>query len=322
MNGTFTTKDFATYSPENVIAENLEELTRRADLLGELEIAHLRELAIEIAQGDDIADLLSSLHDYRISPIAPCENILPNNAELLLSSRKMLEARQCMIFCKALYEEVRNREPLLHALFPDAVEISPNATGRIVYQRSSYTDDAYLTFASLVPDARAAYAHSFQAACEEVFNGHCEYCILPIENAVEGELIGFAKLISQYDLKIAASCDIVGTDASRKTRFALLRRNVLPLFSSNIEKNESFRFSLPSQSASLVADVLSAANFFGLAFLSANTLPIHKEGAIACFNLTFDIRGGNLYPFLLYLAMIAPQYTLIGIYSHIKQKGL
>ena len=321
MNGTYATTDFATYSPENVIAENLQELTRRADLLGELEIAHLRELAIEIAQSDDLADLLSSLHDYRISPSAPCENILTNNAELLLRSRKMLEVRQCMIFCKALYEELRDREQLLHALFPDTEEIASNAAGRIVYQRSSYADDAYLAFASLVPDARAAYAHSFHAACEEVFNGHCEYCILPIENAVEGELIGFAKLIAQFDLKVAASCDIVGADASRKTRFALLRRNVLPLFAPDTEKNGFFRFSLPSQSASLVADVLSAANFFGLAFLSANTLPIDKEGVMACFNLTFHIRGGDLYPFLLYLATVAPQYTPIGIYSQIQQKG-
>ena len=322
MNGTFATKDFATYSPENVIAENLQELTARADLLGELEIAHLRELAMEIAQGDDLADLLASLHDYRISPGAPSQSILTNNAELLLRSRKILEARQCMILCEALYEELRNREPLLPVLFPDEEEILTNAAGRIIYQRNSYTDDAYLAFAKFVPDARAAYAHNFQTACQEVFDGHCEFCILPIENAVEGELIGFSKLISQYDLKIAAVCDIVGTDASRKTRFALLRRNILPLLDVNNEQGRLFRFSLPSQSASFVSDILSAANFFGLTFLSINTLPIDKDGAFACFNLTFATKGGNLYPFLLYLAMIAPQYTSIGIYSHIKQKGL
>ena len=321
MNGTFATKDFAIYSPEAVIAENLQELTERTDLIGELEIAHLRELAIEIAQRDDLADLLSSLHDYRIVTVAPRENILTNNANLLLQSRKMLEARQCMLFCKALYEEVRNREPLLPVLFPDAEEVASNAAGRIVYQRNSYTNDAYLAFATLVPHARSAYAHSFHAACEEVFNGHCEYCILPIENAVEGELIGFAKLIAQFDLKVAAVCDIAGADASRRTRFALLRRNILPLFSPDTEKNGFFRFSLPLESSSLVADILSAANFLGLTFLSANTLPIDKEGDTACFNLTFDIRGGDLYPFLLYLATVAPQYTPIGIYSQIQQKG-
>ena len=314
-------KNFETYSPEGVIAENLQELTERADLLGEQEIAHLRELAIEIAQGDDLFDLLSSLPYYRITPNAPSTNILTNNTALLSRSRKLLEARQCMLLCEALYEELRDREQLLQALFPDTEEIAPNAIGRIVYQRNSYTDDAYLAFATLVPDARAAYAHSFHAACEEVFNGHCEYCILPIENAVEGELIGFAKLIAQFDLKLAAACDIAGADASRRTRFALLRRNVLPFFTPDSEKNGFFRFSLPAQSAPFVADVLSAASFFGLAFLSANTLPIDKEGAMACFNLTFDIRGGDLYPFLLYLATIAPQYTPIGIYSQIQQKG-
>ena len=55
MNGTFATKDFTTYSPESVITENLQELTVRADLLRELEIAHLRELAIEITQAERVA---------------------------------------------------------------------------------------------------------------------------------------------------------------------------------------------------------------------------------------------------------------------------
>ena len=317
MNGTFTTKDFATYSPENVIAENLEELTRRADLLGELEIAHLRELAKEIAERDDIADLLSSLHDCRICVTAPSENVLPHNTELLLRSHKMLESRQCMILCMALYQELRDRAPLLPALFPDEYEITPHTAGHIVYQRNSYADDAYLAFAKLIPNARAAYAHNFQTACQEVFDGHCEFCILPIENAVEGELIGFAKLIAQYDLKIAATCDIAGADASRKTRFALLRRNMLPLMGSNAGQISTFRFSLPSHSAPFMADVLSAASFFGLAVLSVCTLPIDKEGDKSCFNLTFGVGDADLHPFLLYLAMVAPQYTPIGIYTHI-----
>ena len=319
MNKNFVMRDLSAYSPEDVITENLQELTERADLLGEEEIAHLYELATEIAQGDDLADLLSSLPYYRISSISPSKNTPSNNARLLSRSRKLLEARQCMILCQTLYEKLSNRKNLLSALFPDAEEILPHTAGRIVYQRSSYTDDAYLTFASHLPNARAAYAHSFAAACEEVYNGHCEYCILPVENAVEGELIGFAKLIAQYDLKIAAACDIAGTDASRSTRFALLRRNMLPIFIAEAEKNGCFRFSLPKESASSMADILSAANFYGLEFRSANTLPPSEH---SLFNLTFDICGGDLYPFVLYLAIVAPQYTPIGIYSHIKQKGI
>ena len=94
------------------------------------------------------------------------------------------------------------------------------------------------------------------------------------------------------------------------------------LLNVNNGQERLFRFSLPSQSASLISDILNAANFFGLSFLSMNTLPIDKDGASACFNLTFAVKESNLYPFLLYLAMVAPQYTPIGIYSNIKQKGL
>ena len=319
MNESFGLRDYGTFSPEKVIAENLHELGARADILEEQEIAHLRELATEIAQGDDIADLLSSLPYYRIAPTPPADDTLASNKELLSRSRGLFEAKQCMILARALYEELQGRENLCASLFPDAEEIAPHATGRIVYQKSSYTDDAYLVFATLVPRARAAYAHSAHSACEDVYNGHCEYCILPIENAVEGELVGFAKLIAKYDLKIAACCDVVGTDASRQTRFALLRRNMLPLFVADAPQNEYFRFSLPAEFASLVAEILSAAKFYGLQLISANTLP---EGAIANFNITLAVRGGDLYSFLLYLATVAPQHTPIGIYSHITPKGI
>ena len=319
MNERFGMRDYNAYSPEDIIAENLQELTERADMLGEQEIGHLRELAAEISLGDDITDLLSSLPDYCISPPAPLADVLTGNAELLSRSRGLLKARQCMILCQALYEKLCDRENLLSALFPDAEELASHAIDRIVYQRNSYTNDAYLMFASLLPDARAAYAHSFHAACEEVYNGHCEYCILPIENAVEGELVGFAKLIAQYGLKVAACCDIVAADASRQTRFALLRRNILPLFTTDLEKNGYFRFSIPADLAASVADVLSAASFYGLQFISMNTLP---QGDEVLYNLTFAIRGGDLFPFLLYLATVAPQYTPIGIYPHIKKKGL
>jgi hypothetical protein len=319
MNEGFGLREYGAFSPEKVIAENLHELDARADILEEQEIAHLRELATEIALGDDIADLLSSLPYYRIAPTLPAPNALAGNLKLLSRSRGLLEAKQCIILAHALYDELKGREDLSSALFPDAEEIAPHAAGRIVYQKSSYTDDAYLAFATLVPQARAAYAHSAHSVCEDVYNGHCEYCILPIENAVEGELVGFAKLIAKYDLKIAACCDIVGTDASRQTRFALLRRNILPLFVADAPKNEYFRFSLPFENSDVVAEVLSAAKFYGLQFISMNT---HPDGEITHFNLTFSIRGGDIYPFLLYLATVAPQYTPIGIYSHINRKGI
>ena len=319
MDKHFEMQDFGLYSPENVIAENLRELIRRTDVIGEQEIAHLRELALEISQSDDLADLLSSLPYYRISSPSPESNVLTNNAKLLSRTRKNLEARQCMILCHALYKELCERENLLSAFFPDNDEIAPHAACRIVYQRSTYADDAYLAFAPLVPNARAAYAHSFLAACEEVFNGHCEFCILPIENIVEGELIGFAKLITKYGLKIAAVCDVAGTDASRRTRFALLRRNILPFLVSDAEKNGYFRFSFPYETSSLVADVLSAANFYGLHLISLNTIP---QGEGSQFNFTFSICGGDIYPFMLYLFTVVPQYTPVGIYLNIKQKGI
>ncbi|MBQ9773681.1 MAG: hypothetical protein IJW30_03365 [Clostridia bacterium] len=313
-------QDFHVYSPTEIIAANLREGAERFDALHVQELAHLRELATQILSTVPLSELLQALPDHRPPAASPTQD-----AQALAPA---LSARLCGLH--ATHRSVMLALMLSHLLrqdkalptgmfFTDTETVLPEASHKIIYQKSSYTDEAYLTLSSLLTNPQAVYAHSFPASCEAVYNGACEYCILPIENAVEGQLNAFARLIDRYELKIAATCEIPESSAARSTRFALLRRRMLPIIEL---AHTEYRFAcmLPQGSSPDVCDLLLAARLCGLHPDRLSSLP-SNEGQLSA-QLTFFTQDADLHAFLLYLAMEAPHYTPIGYYPHLKQKGI
>ena len=153
--------------------------------------------------------------------------------------------------------------------------------------------------------------------CEEVYNGNCEYCILPVENSAEGPLNSFSRLIDRFELKISATCDVPTNDGSRTTRFALLRRDLLPLSRSR-EQVLLFEFSVPLSEHPLTADLLNAASCCGLQLCRLDSRPYPGvDRSSLSTHFLFRVENGDLYSYLLYLFMEAPQFSPIGIYLHL-----
>ncbi len=307
------------YSPEDVILSNLHELSDRLDILGEQELAHIRELAVELVNERDWSELLHALPDHRPPLLTPNDQTSPAARQALTWFHRTIQPQKCVLLCSEICRLLlQKRELPIGFFFPDTEEIAHDAVHRIIYQRSSYTDAAYLKLSSLIADPRAAYAHSFLSACEEVYNGFSEYCILPVENSSEGLLVSFSELIERYDLKIAASCDV--ESGGRTTRFALLRRNLLPLLTDSTASTY-FECAIPLGGSPEVADVLTAAQICGLRLYRIDSLPRSLPDARFSAHLSFLTDHGDLRTFLLYLSMDTPQYTPIGLYPHFTKKG-
>ncbi len=312
-------EEFQTYAPEDVILENLEELVGRAALHREQEAAHLRELANEIAaEFSDGYAFLSSLSEHRL-PTPKAEGDLSRSeaweSTVLQAESTRMRALLCMELCRRLPPE---NNLIQEFLFPSDERIDPAALNRISYQKNGYTDRAYEQFSVLLTNPRAAYAHSFPSVCEDVYNGICEYCILPLENSAEGRLQSFSRLISQYDLKIAATCE-VQTGEERSTRYALLRRNAILL--SREEDLPKF-FELNCQTAQFPAceDLLSVARFCGLTALRVEYAALGASADDKRLNAVFSTDKGNLRAFLLYLAMEFPTASPVGLYPHLSNE--
>ena len=313
--------DFNAYSPEAVIGSNLYEISGRIDRIAEQQMAHLCELAEAIVTDTaSTEELIAALPDHRPPRFESTDSTLPQNTDLLNRLHTITTVWQSVYLCREIRKRMNDRHTLLpEFFFHDFEQPSKESANRIAYQRNSYTDNAYLQFASLLSLPRAMYAHSFEKVCEEVYNQNCEYCILPIENSVEGPLNGFTRLIDLYELKIAATCDVPTTDGSRITRFALLRRNLTPLY-GNQPFGEFFECLLPPTElqAPCVADLLYAAECCGLLLHRLDLRPYQNKSVTEnATHFVFRTANGDLPTLLLYLAMEAPHYQPVGLYPHL-----
>ena len=312
--------EFLAYSPEDVIAANLCECDARLDRICEQEAAHLYELAAELAADSAInPDFFASLRDHRPQKAPLAADTLSQNAPLLGAHRSVLSVWQsvtlCRELCRLLSKERRLRP---EDFFGEIEELPDTALGRVVYQRNGYADAAYLRFAERISSPRALYAHSFSAVCDQIYNGSCEFGILPVESSADGPLNSVLALIDRYELTVAATLDVPTNDGSRTTRFALLRRDLLPLFEEG-EQELCFEFSIVSDPSVSIAELLFAADFCRLTLLRSDTRRTADGSATTRF--VFGSVGGDLYTYLLYLAMEAPHHTPIGIYLHLANKG-
>lgn len=318
-----TMNDFRFYSPEDIICANLHDIYSRMNMLCEQELAHLKELASEIT-GDleDDAEFARSLTDLLPRDLNPPVHALAQNETLLEGLHPMRQTRQAVWLCMEVIRLLSKKKEFgIHAFFDDTEEFISGLPPRVVYQRNSYADSAYLRFASALEDPRAVYAHNFPKACEDVYNGVCQYCILPLENSSEGQLSSFVRLIDRYHLKIAATCDIATTDGSRVTRFALLRRQILPIL-TDADREIFFEFSSPLQAEPGLASILSAAELCGLTLCRMDSRPRQASTEeLSITRLVFRIGNGNFAAFLLYLSAYAPMSEYVGIYPHLDDEN-
>ncbi len=302
-------EELQAYAPEEIILANLEELTDRILKSGEQERAHLRELAEEIrAAFEDPALLLSSLAEHRLPTPSAAHHVQTNAERALLQA--LTTARRARL-CMELKALLPHPEQLCQELFspvPENLELQ--ARNRISYQKNRFTEPAYNRFAALIDDPRATYAESFPAACENVYNGVSEFCILPLESSMEGRLNSFTRLILRYELKIVATCN-VATEGGQSTRFALLRRNGISFAAA---KDVPMQFELSAELAQepSAEEILSAARQFGLRLRTAD-VSLTEEGA-SLLHAVFLTDRGDLPAFLLYLGMELPAYDPIGYY--------
>lgn len=310
-------KDFQSYSPESAIEENLRESALRMEMLSEQELSHLREFAEEItADCAEYPDWIASLPDNILPAAELLSKPLRQNTSPLLGMRPLHRVWQSVCLCAEIKRILSDKDLLSPRFFFSEMTDEPSkATCRVAYQRNSYSDSAYLQFSKILQDPRVSYSHSFLAACEDVYNGVCEYCILPVESSAEGQLNSFSRLIERFDLKIAATCEVMaGNDAAKITRFALLSRTLT--ISLQKGKDTFFEFSAPLGGIPSEASILCAAELCGLRLYRLDSLPSSEPHHFSTHYL-FRTGDADLYTFLLYLAMEAPHYDMIGIYCHL-----
>lgn len=152
-------------------------------------------------------------------------------------------------------------------------------------------------------------AERISAACDAVLDGDADYCILPLKNSRDGRLRSFYRMIDVYDLKIAAVGN-VGTDEN-VTKYALCGRSIAPLTPSP----RFIELSAPANGNEALL-ITEAAKETGLSISEISFTPSERDGEIYSFVFT---AGKDFRPFILYMNIYHPHYTLMGMYNTVNE---
>ena len=300
---------------ETATEQNLARLD--ADTVGALEArrAHLREFVFSLAAEGLSIDALTE----RLSGISPNQQYQPpclrENADFVASLFSALSLTERVEICRMICAEAENPLSLQNLVEP-AEPMTAASRGVIAYLQNAFTDRAYHAFSALLPRARSQYFDSYAAACEAVSNGICEACILPVEHARDGKLLGFYRLIDRYELKIVCTCDIAQPDGT-ESRFALLQKALrLPL--PDDAAGYCFELSITRSAGHSLASVLNAAALCSLSLRRVDSIPLlYAEDSFAYHIVLTADEQAKFLPLLLYLSLDLPEYEPIGIYAHI-----
>lgn len=193
---------------------------------------------------------------------------------------------------------------------------SAGAHSKISYLKNRYNDIAFEHFSNLISNAKPDYASNFAESCENVFDGRCEYCILPIMNSNDGRLMSFYSLIDRYELKISATVSIDAEGTSSTVKHALLSRACQEQ-SGRTQKNQNyiFEFSIIDENTDFFASLFEAANYIGAKLTCIDSIPMEYAPHTQKFFFSFCVPHNNAFSFRAFVALKHQAYTPIGFYK-------
>lgn len=286
-----------------IISQNVREYANACVMDSQCIDTMLYEMAglINKAIGDDLEAL--------------CEIMRALRADAFIGSDAEIEIYTKLL---AYYLELFGNSLILRTDVFLASEIPSSSLSRIAYVKNNFTEKAFWAFSSSLSSPKALYATSFENACEEVYNGAAQYCILPIENSTDGKLIGFYSLIDKYDLKIFSVCNIEYNDSSSSTKFALLKRSLEPPVESAFTDEKTFlEISYTHSDSVSILDVLNAAGVFGLHLIKIDSAMLEYGEDQYKFYSVFSASRNQILDFLVFLHIYTPEFLPIGVYKYV-----
>ena len=309
-------------SDTSVVLNNLVDSEYALEVLIEKRIANLCELSEAIISDGGDADIVKSIVlSIRSESGADSGNVIDQNRQIADAIFSKFSLVERLTLFKEIFEkiDIEGMDMSKHLPLEESITVSDEASERIAYLKNSYNDIAYMQFSSLLNSPRAAYFGSISDVCESVYNGECEYCILPVETSGDGKLLSFYELLIKYNYKINAVYDLHGE--SGYTRYALISKKYG--FGANTlrPKNKSryFEFVLTENDSLSLADILSAAEFCSMKLKRIDTLNTTQDknsiGVKIC--PVFRVDGADLQTFLAYLNIDCPDVEFLGLYTQI-----
>ncbi len=297
-------------SKSHILAANLARLDQARASILEKTLAHIGELAEHLCDEADEEEIFfrdeAFAAKYRAMTNRPMPPVAEINQNRVSVQEKSLSAMErAMMLCRLCDTLGICGLQGAGTFFDEPADVENEI---VSYMKSSYADTAYRAFTETMTDPKVLYGHDFAEVCENVYYGRCAYCILPVENSIDGRLAGFRGLIMKYGLKIITVCQVEDSAAESHTLFALLKKNmVIPT-----EESEGF-FEFCVETSDLHS-LISGAEACGMHLISISSVP----GGAQHYDMVMQICEEGFCGFLSLLHLEYPSFIPIGMFGERK----
>ena len=178
--------------------------------------------------------------------------------------------------------------------------------GRISYFKGPGADRAFDIFAAAISDPSVSYARDFAAACENVYYGRSQFCILPVSNSTDGRLAGFYALAEKYELFGVMRCAVPHGDG--QSRYVLFAADASCAKKTGLL---SLEMKIPHGTERLTG-LLNAASCLCVSCDGVDSLPTEFGTS---YLLTFSADGQALCDLLFYAVCEGCDFEITGVYG-------
>ena len=277
--------------------------------LKNLELLTTRQTILRAQKDLAIKDAIDTLCNDASSP--------KELQELLSTLDFELSTKDKISFCLAICNSHLRKD------IPSLLSIGSNeptpagAHSKISFIKNKYNDLAFERFSHFIANAKADYATSFKESCENVTNGFCEFCILPITSSEDGRLMSFYSLLDRYELKICAVTDIEDDDSSKTIRYACVGKTCHESTKKNSKDEVIFEFFTVDSTSDFLSLLILAAKEANAEIVNIDSFPVEYSQHLQKFFFSFRIPYQNALFFRLLVAMNQSNYTPIGLYKEL-----
>ncbi len=190
------------------------------------------------------------------------------------------------------------------------------AHGRIAYVKNELNEMAFDALSAEVPHPKPTLLPTLSGCCESVYDGENEFCILPIQNGIDGRLLAFYSLIDRYELKIRSVRDIED-EHSGSIRYALLSKEWSGAWGRADAKRRPWllEFSIVAEDAGFLQELLAAANELSAALQTFDFVPLQYDTGLKRYFLLFKLPYESALPLSLCMTLTYPSFTQIGFFA-------
>ena len=308
-------------SLNEINAQNIAVLGSEQSLLEERRIIELREAVDEVITrvvnlyGDitalDIIAIVSSCHLHREDYIHV--DALEENFHRLRSYLSTINEFDQFIFTELILEKLF----ALGFVVSEKDFLSQNNHfNNVIFVKNSLSDEAYDVFCQDFSELKAAYVDNMKELSRELLENAADCAILPIEGK-GGVRIGVTMdLIHSRDLKINAITPTFGLDGLADTKYALISRF---LSVPNVLSGDDLYFELRIPKSESIAKIFSAAEYFGYAVYSINSISINSfDNHDSFYTIVFKSENGSFLKLISYFTLFIASYTPVGLYKNLE----